>query len=452
MNKFFYTLLGLILILVYIVYRQNSINFDRIVAKSELKEKTFTKMPQEFVTEKGIKYWLIEDNQIELISLSFSFTKSGFAYDSDNKQGVSVLSAQMLGGGTKKYNYEDYHNLLQLNGIAIAFNTDKDDFTGYMTTPSNSKEQAFDILEQVLKEPLLDKNYLETLKNQFAVLVKTQKETPQSELGIKFKQTLYGNHPYARTVETMAESVASLKTDDIKEFLQNSLSRDNLIIGVAGNITPDEASKFIDKVFSQIKEKSDNKTLDAPKLNLTAQTIKIKRDTAQVISSFALKGVKRLDKDFYPLYIANHIFGGSGLTSRLSLETREKEGLTYGVYTYLVIDELSPLILGGFSCVEENYDKMKNLISEQMRKIAANGVNKKEFKAAKDYLLASYNLRFSSTLELSKMLNQMQKLNLGLDFLQKRNDYVKKVTLDEVNEAAKTYFNNLPIEVVIGLK
>lgn len=452
MNKFFYTLLGLILILVYIVYRQNSINFDRIVAKSELKEKTFTKMPQEFVTEKGIKYWLIEDNQIELISLSFSFTKSGFAYDSDNKQGVSVLSAQMLGGGTKKYNYEDYHNLLQLNGIAIAFNTDKDDFTGYMTTPSNSKEQAFDILEQVLKEPLLDKNYLETLKNQFAVLVKTQKETPQSELGIKFKQTLYGNHPYARTVETMAESVASLKTDDIKEFLQNSLSRDNLIIGVAGNITPDEASKFIDKVFSQIKEKSDNKTLDAPKLNLTAQTIKIKRDTAQVISSFALKGVKRLDKDFYPLYIANHIFGGSGLTSRLSLETREKEGLTYGVYTYLAIDELSPLILGGFSCVEENYDKMKNLISEQMHKIAANGVNKKEFKAAKDYLLASYNLRFSSTLELSKMLNQMQKLNLGLDFLQKRNDYVKKVTLDEVNEAAKTYFNNLPIEVVIGLK
>ena len=186
MNKFFYTLLGLILMLIYIVYRQNSINFDRIVAKSELKEKTFTKMPQEFVTEKGIKYWLIEDNQIELISLSFSFTKSGFAYDSDNKQGVSVLSAQMLGGGTKKYNYEDYHNLLQLNGIAIAFNTDKDDFTGYMTTPSNSKEQAFDILEQVLKEPLLDKNYLETLKNQFAVLVKTQKETPQSELGIKF--------------------------------------------------------------------------------------------------------------------------------------------------------------------------------------------------------------------------------------------------------------------------
>ncbi len=452
MNKFFYTLLGLILILVYIVYRQNSINFDRIVAKSELKEKTFTKMPQEFVTEKGIKYWLIEDNQIELISLSFSFTKSGFAYDSDNKQGVSILSAQMLGGGTKNYNYEDYHNLLQLNGIAIAFNTDKDDFTGYMTTPSNSKEQAFDILEQVLKEPLLDKNYLETLKNQFAVLVKTQKETPQSELGIKFKQTLYGNHPYARTVETMAESVASLKTDDIKEFLQNSLSRDNLIIGVAGNITPDEASKFIDKVFSQIKEKSDNKTLDAPKLNLTAQTIKIERQTAQVISSFALKGVKRLDKDFYPLYIANHIFGGSGLTSRLSLETREKEGLTYGVYTYLAIDELSPLILGGFSCVEENYDKMKNLISEQMRKIAANGVNKKEFKAAKDYLLASYNLRFSSTLELSKMLNQMQKLNLGLDFLQKRNDYVKKVTLDEVNEAAKTYFNNLPIEVVIGLK
>ena len=94
---------------------------------------------------------------------------------------------------------------------------------------------------------------------------------------------------------------------------------------------------------------------------------------------------------------------------------------------------------------------MKELLKEQMQKFAKYGVTKDELKAAKDYLLASYNLRFKSTLALSGMLNEMQKLKLGLDFLQKRNDYVKNVTLSEVNKAAAKYFAAEPKEVRIGL-
>ena len=172
---------------------------------------------------------------------------------------------------------------------------------------------------------------------------------------------------------------------------------------------------------------------------------------AGIISSFALKGVKRLDADFYPLYIANYIFGGSGLTSRISLETREKEGLTYGVYTYLSSDNKTPLILGSFSCVPENYEKMKTILFEQMDLLAIKGITKKELDNAKKYLLASYNLRFKSTLELSNMLTEMQKYKLGLDFLQKRNDYVRNVTLQEVNNVVAKYYKDKPKEVVIGL-
>jgi predicted Zn-dependent peptidase len=38
--------------------------------------------------------------------------------------------------------------------------------------------------------------------------------------------------------------------------------------------------------------------------------------------------------DFYPLYLGNHIFGGSGLTAILSDEIREKKGLAYSVYSH----------------------------------------------------------------------------------------------------------------------
>ena len=94
---------------------------------------------------------------------------------------------------------------------------------------------------------------------------------------------------------------------------------------------------------------------------------------------------------------------------------------------------------------------MKTILLEQMSLFASKGITEKELINAKRYLLSSFNLRFKSTLELASMLNVMQKSKLGLDFLQKRNDYVKKVTLQEVNDAAAKYYKNMPKEVAIGL-
>lgn len=69
------------------------------------------------------------------------------------------------------------------------------------------------------------------------------------------------------------------------------------------------------------------------------------------------------------------------------------------------------------------------------------GVSEEELAEVKDYLIASYNLRFASIDTISAILVYMQKDNLGLDFLQKRNDYVRQVKLKDVNRVAREYFN-----------
>ncbi len=55
-------------------------------------------------------------------------------------------------------------------------------------------------------------------------------------------------------------------------------------------------------------------------------------------------------------------------------------------------------------------------------------------------MIASYNLRFADITAISEMLVYMQKTGLGIDFLQKRNDYVAAVTAEQVNQAAARYF------------
>lgn len=176
----------------------------------------------------------------------------------------------------------------------------------------------------------------------------------------------------------------------------------------------------------------------------------IARDIPQVMVTFFAKGVYREDKDFYPFYLANYILGDPGLTSRLNKVIREKNGLTYGVYTTLTYSDAAALVRGEFSADYENYDNAKKMLLEEWKNMAKIGISYEELEKAKKSLVDSYNLRFVDISGVSDILLAMQEYNLGLDFLQKRNDYIKNITLEEVNEAATRYFSAAPDFVTIG--
>ena len=79
-----------------------------------------------------------------------------------------------------------------------------------------------------------------------------------------------------------------------------------------------------------------------------------------------------------------------------------------------------------------------------------NGFREDEVEMAKNYLIASYNLRFASISGIADMLVMQQKYDLGPDFLQKRNFYVKNVTVEDVNLAASKYFADNMLQAQIG--
>ncbi|MBR2033844.1 MAG: insulinase family protein, partial [Alphaproteobacteria bacterium] len=163
---------------------------------------------------------------------------------------------------------------------------------------------------------------------------------------------------------------------------------------------------------------------------------------AQNIALLAMPSVGRNHADFYPLFVANHIFGGSGLGSKLSQEIREKRGLTYGIYSYMTLDDKSQLLMIGFAATKDNFNKANEILRNEISEFSKKGITHEELQKAKNYLIASYNLRFASIETIAQILTAMQKYNLGLDFLQKRNEYVRKVNLNDVNTVITKYFNS----------
>ena len=59
-------------------------------------------------------------------------------------------------------------------------------------------------------------------------------------------------------------------------------------------------------------------------------------------------------------------------------------------------------------------------------------------------------MRFASIQNIADILAAMQKYDLGLDFLKRRNSYIEEIKLEDVNKAAKKYYNNHVVSVAVG--
>ncbi len=158
--------------------------------------------------------------------------------------------------------------------------------------------------------------------------------------------------------------------------------------------------------------------------------------TPQSVALFGHAGIERDDEDFFAAYILNEILGGSGLESRLMREVREKRGLTYGVYSYLVPKDLSEVYLGSVASANDRIAEAIEVIRDEWTKLAAEGVTQEELDAAKTYLTGAYPLRFDGNAEIAGILVGMQSVGLPTDYVANRNDFIEAVTLEDINRVA----------------
>ncbi len=429
----------------------NQINTDDILSASKMKNKKFSGKVQE-VKSAGLKAYLLEEHSVPIVSIDFMFTNAGSAYEDDEKQGLIGILSKMLLDGAGSYDAIAFNDTCEEYGIKIGFTSSVDEISGYLHFPKQNMEMALKMFELVLQKPRFEQEFLDLRKQQLKTIVKMSLEKPQAILADKFSEFIFAGHPYSRTQADMLKTIDNINEQDMREFMQTHLSQENLIIGVAGDISVAQTQDILQKIFAKLPEKYLGEKLSKINLELGGREYNVEKSSAQAITFFAVNGTYRNDVDFYPLYMANYILGGSGLSSRLSQVIREKEGLTYGIYTDLSESDAVAMVQGSYSATPDNFNKARELLLDEWRKIAANGVSEEELQQAKDSLVSSFNLRFASVGRIASMLTVMQKYDLGLDFLEKRNDYIKAVTLQEVNAAAKKYFSVTPDFVSIGIK
>ena len=403
---------------------------------------------QQVTSPGGIKAWFVADHTNPILTVKFTF-RGGAALDPVGKEGLSNLVSGLLDEGAGDLKSTAFQQTLEDLAIGLSFSSGRDEFGGRMKTLVRNQDMAFKLLRLSLSNPRFDTEPVERIRSQILVGLKQNLEDPHSIASQALFKTLYPTHAYGRPTNGTIGSVEGLKAIDLRAFVQQRLAKDNLIIGVVGDISAEELGKRLDTTFGLLPAKAAPWKIEKIDPISKGQTIVINRDIPQSSILVAEKGLMREDPDFYAAYVLNHMFGGGSFTSRLYTEIREERGLVYSVSTGLYPFDNSALILGSAGTANKRAHETLSVIKTEWDKMAARGVSKKELNDAKTYLTGSFPLRFSSSGRIASMLVGMQSAQLPIDYLQTRNSLIEAVTKDDIKRVAKKLLKSENLVIIV---
>ena len=400
------------------------------------------------VSPGGIEAWLVEDHKVPIVALEWAFEGAGAA-DPKGKDGLANLAARTLDEGAGPYDSQAFAARLQDNAIALGFDAGRDAFSGSVRTLSDRRDEAFELARLALNEPRFDQEAVERMRAAVLSSLRRDQADPNYVARRLFYATAFPNHPYGDEIRGTLETLPTIGPDDLRTFVKTQFGRDRLLVTAAGDITPDELGRARDHIFGALPAKATVPDVPSVEPKGQGETLVAVRPTAQTVMLMGQPGIKRDDPDWYAASLMNYVLGGGGFGSRLMEEVREKRGLSYGVYSYLISLDHSSLVMAGGNTVNAKAGQALDIMRQEWQRMAEHGLTEQELADAKTYLTGSFPLQFGSTQAIARILLQVRRDRLGIDYLDKRNDLINAVTQEDVKRVAQRLLDSSRLLTVL---
>ncbi|WP_315920531.1 pitrilysin family protein [Mesorhizobium sp. SP-1A] len=404
---------------------------------------------QDVKSDKGITAWLVEDYTVPIVAVRFVFD-GGSSQDPDGKEGLANLMTGLFDEGAGDLDSAAFQKRLDDVGAEMSFEETRDGIYGSMRMLAQNKDDAFDLLRLAVDKPRFDQVPIDRIRGQIVSGIVSNERDPNTVAQKKWLAALYGNHPYARPEDGTKESLARITATDLHAAHNAMFARGGLHVAVVGAIDAETLKRQLDRVFGDLPQDQSLRPVPDVQLRL-GQQLQVEYDLPQTALQLAYPGVRRDAPDFYAAALMNQILGGSNFTSRLFDQVREKRGLAYGVNSGLVnYDHASALVITTATRSDRAGETLA-VVRDVVKRMAEQGPTEAELTAAKDYMVGAYAINnLDSSSSIAATLVELQLDHLGIDYIQRRTDYIRNVTLEQVKAAASKLLSAAPAVMIVG--
>lgn len=295
---------------------------------------------------------------------------------------------------------------------------------------------ALQTLREILIAPSFPGDALERERQRLQVLLAEQAQQPSTQAELAFYQAVYREHPYAVPVWGNPESVAQLTRSQIQGFYQRYYVAKNATLVLVGAIDRNQAETLAAQLLAGLPEGAaapDLPPVPPPVPAVVKQLFPASQTHLWLGQALAL----RSDADYPALYLANHILGGAGLSSRLSQAVREQRGLAYSVSAHLLpMAQPGPWLLS-LQTQNAQAPEALQVVQATVQQVGTEGVSAAELQQAQQHIIGGFPLLFDSNQEIVQYVALIGFYQLPLDYLSRFPERIQAVTLPQLNDAVR---------------
>lgn len=408
-----------------------------------------------FKLDNGVPVYMIGNHDFPTVYI-MGYIETGRLVENAENPGIRIFTNSMLARGTAKHTYEEL--LEERSFIPYQFDVsqswNKIVFAGYSLTQDVDKMLRGTF--EILSEPTFPEEEMDKVRPRLISNAKNFKKTERMKAFYTMFEQVFEGHQYSLPYAGRVATFENATRDDLIRFYNKYYSPDRLKMVVVGDFNKEWIREKLNNTYGTWQHPSGDELAGFKKIRpiqgkhvYVFNNPEYKQCRLDMAFNPIEGGITTDIEDYEALRILEHILCGSSLTSRMGVELRDKQGLSYGIKSTLWIRDH-----GGYWNIrteldKDNVVKMIQGILAEIEKVQKEGVTEEELNKAKARKIALLTLQTRTADDIGNIIFDQLQDKKPLDHFDQRRNAIMAVTKEDVQRVANRYLdvNNYIISV-----
>ncbi len=404
---------------------------------------------QRFALGNGMPVYLVKSSGLPLVTASV-VSRYGSAMDPDGLPGLASFSASMLRQGTKNRSATEVAAHVAGFGGLLDSDAAVDGSTLTVQSLVTEAPRALALAANLVRRPAFRKADIARVRDDLEVDFGQAATDPGTTAWRLLAPAVYGpDHPYGHLAPGTRRGVGKVTRADLKRFHAAAFNPSNAALVLAGDLTRKQAKTLATKAFGTWKGTGPPAVVPGAGSPRPERVVIVDSPgAAQTSLEIGQPGLARTNPDFERMEVANRVLGGLGLSNRLMLNLREKNGYSYGVYADLGVGRGAAIYDAYGAVTTAATGPAVREILREMRRVRTTLMTPEEVRRGKESFVGSVPSLFQATPDAVGTAARMYLFDLPLNYYKTLPARVKPFTAAELRDVMAKYLKPSTMKIV----
>jgi predicted Zn-dependent peptidase len=398
------------------------------------------------VLDNGVRVITERAEHMHTVSIGI-WVANATRHESPEYNGVAHFIEHLLFKGTERRTARQISlEIDSMGGILNAF-TSHEYVCYYAKVLAKFLPRVTDLLTDIFLHSRFPADEIERERKVILQEIKMRDDSPEEAIHDRFHQSFWNGHALGNSILGTEATIGGLSRDMLVAYKLSHYRPDDIIISAAGNINHDTLVNLLNVEFSALssKWKPDNLSF-RPKGGRLVNLCE--RDLEQTLICMGTRALQQDHRDRYAMHLLTTVLGG-GMSSRLFQEVREKKGLAYSVYAYIISHADSGALVVYSGTEQKHCREVLDIALAEMVKLKREPVSQAELDSAREQLKGKLLMSLESS---DSLMSRLAKNIIYLGRHQPIENILEgfdAVTVQDVTHIAEQLFDGECLNVEI---